>query len=244
MPAPREWSERADIETATEAYARRFAGPIGAWFLAVQEATTLGMLAPDRDVTVLDVGGGHGQTTAALFDHGYRVTVFGSDHSCAARIQTLLTAGRCAFDTGDVLALPYADRAFHVVISLRFLPHVTRWRRFLSELARVAAHAVILDYPALRSLNRMAPYLFGLKRRLEGDTRPFALFHEHQLLEVLEPLGFACGRRTPQFFLPMAMHRALGRPRFSAATEAVCRGLGLTARFGSPVILQLVRRSP
>ena len=36
----------ADVETASEGYARRFAGPVGAWFLEIQARLTLELLAP------------------------------------------------------------------------------------------------------------------------------------------------------------------------------------------------------
>jgi hypothetical protein len=42
----------------------------------------------------------------------------------------------------------------------------------------------------------------------------------------------------------MALHRALRAPALSSASERVFRALGATARFGSPVILKLVRRHP
>ena len=35
-----------DVETASEDYARRFAGPVGEWFLRIQEQAVLRMLSP------------------------------------------------------------------------------------------------------------------------------------------------------------------------------------------------------
>ena len=51
---------RPDVETASDDYARRFSGPVGEWFLDVQERACLDLLRPWRGGTVLDVGGGHG----------------------------------------------------------------------------------------------------------------------------------------------------------------------------------------
>ncbi|HXH82997.1 MAG TPA: class I SAM-dependent methyltransferase [Candidatus Tectomicrobia bacterium] len=234
--------ETADVETSSEEYAGRFAGAVGAWFLAIQTAATLELLAPHRPSTVLDVGGGHGQVTGPLLEHGYRVTVLGSADACRRGIQRFLDAGGCTFQTGDLLALPYPDRQFDVVLSYRLLPHVTRWRCFLRELGRVARRTVLLDYPVRSSLNCLAPWLFGLKKRVEGNTRTFALFDERDVVRVLAPDSFAPVGRRPQFFLPMALHRALGAPRLSAGAEHVARRLGLTRAFGSPVILRLDRR--
>jgi hypothetical protein len=46
--------ETADIETSSEDYSRRFSGPVGSWFLRVQESATLKMLATRPGASVLD----------------------------------------------------------------------------------------------------------------------------------------------------------------------------------------------
>ena len=234
--------EHADLETASEGYARRFAGPVGAWFLQVQAQATLRMLAPYREGAVLDVGGGHGQLVPILVRAGHPVTVLGSAAACGERIRSFIARERCSFRVGNLLSLPFPDQSFDVVISYRLLPHVGRWRRLLAELARVARRAVLIDYPAVRSVNYLAPYLFSWKKRIEGNTRTFTCFRESQLMEVLEPLGFRLAERYSEFMLPMALHRLLQRPRLSAAIESCLRACGLTDRWGSPVILKAVRR--
>ena len=233
--------ETADIETSSENYAQRFSGAVGAWFLQVQEAATLDMLAPYPGASVLDVGGGHGQVTDGLVRSGYPLTVLGSSDSCRRRIQQFIDQGQCVFEVGNILALPYEDQAFDVVLSYRLLPHVTLWQAFLAELARVARQAIILDYPEIRSINYIAPYLFKFKQRLEGNTRPYTCFREDQVLEALKSYDFIRAERYAEFFLPMVLHRKLGRPGLSSSMEKISRVLGLTGWFGSPVILKLVR---
>jgi 2-polyprenyl-3-methyl-5-hydroxy-6-metoxy-1,4-benzoquinol methylase len=236
--------EQPDVETSSDDYARRFSGAVGAWFLQVQESATVRMLAEHRGATVLDVGGGHGQVTAALVARGHRVIVFGSAPACRRRIEPFVAAGRCAFEWGDLLGMPYPDRAHDVVIAYRLLSHVTRWQALLRELGRVARQAVLIDVPTARSVNALAPSLFDLKRRLEGNTRTFTVFEEREVLDVAASAGFTMGDRYAQFVLPMALHRALRAPRLSSALEDGARHAGLTRRFGSPVILKLVRRRP
>ncbi len=236
-----DYPETADIETSSEDYARRFSGEIGRWFLDVQEEMTLGMLAGYPKARVLDVGGGHGQLTAGLLDHGHDVTVFGSSDICRRRIQKFIDHHGCHFRSGNILDLPYEDRTFDVVVSYRLLPHVERWRPFLSELARVAGKAVIVDCPSVRSLNCFSPLLFGMKKRWEGNTRRFTMFRESTIVGAFRSWGFTCAERGPQFFFPMVLHRALKAPRLSRAAEGLCRVSGLTALFGSPVVLKLVR---
>ncbi|NIN66596.1 MAG: methyltransferase domain-containing protein, partial [Anaerolineae bacterium] len=205
-----ELAETADIETSSDGYARRFSGELGAWFLAVQEEATLAMLAPHRGASVLDVGGGHGQLTPALARQGYQVTVLGSDEVCRTRIQELLDNGQCQFRVGNLLHLPYSDRTFDVAVSFRLLSHVSRWRRFLAELTRVAREAVILDFPSVGSMNALTPVLFRVKRQVEENTRSYRSFREAELVEAFAALGFEPADRYPQFFLPMVLHRVFG----------------------------------
>ncbi len=241
MNALTSFSETADIETSSEDYARRFAGAIGAWFLTVQAQATLALLAAHPGATILDVGGGHGQLTGTLLANGYAVTVLGSAEQCRARIDTFVKAGQCAFKVGDILDLPYPDRAFDVVISYRLLPHVSNWQPYLAELSRVARIAVLLDFPTQRSINAIAPYLFAFKKRVERNTRTYTCFDEEELIRIFRSHGLVFGGRYAQFFLPMVLYRMLKAPRIAAAIEATFRHAGLTGQFGSPVILKLMR---
>ena len=75
-----------DIESSSDAYARRFSGPLGAWFLDVQARATLDLVAPLRARTALEVGGGHAQLTGPLVGAGLAVSVLGSSPACGARI--------------------------------------------------------------------------------------------------------------------------------------------------------------
>ena len=243
MDSSTRFPETYDIFTSSDDYAGRFAGGVGEWMLRVQERATLRMLAPYPNASVLDVGGGHGQLTGALLRNGFRVTVFSSAEECKARIRSYVDDGRIAFRVGDILDMPYPDRAFDVVICYRMTAHVTRRREYLRELARVAEKAVILDYPEVRSINALAPYLYGIKKRLEPNTRRFQCFREGQLLEVFDEVGFRRADRYPQYFLPMMLHRRLNQPRLSSALERLFRLAGLTRLLGSPAIMKVERDS-
>ena len=61
--------EQPDVETSSDGYAARFAGPAGRYMLGVQEAAVRSMLADlPPGASVLDVGGGHGQLLALMLD--------------------------------------------------------------------------------------------------------------------------------------------------------------------------------
>lgn len=233
--------EPADIETASDGYAARFAGPAGAWMLERQRAIVLAMLKDRPGATVLDVGGGHAQLALPLAAAGYKVTVQGSAPSCANRVRAEIETGRVAFVCSPLLALPFPDRAFDVVVSIRLLPHCPEWPRLIAELCRVARRAVIVDYPAWRSVNVVSGALFGLKKKVEGNTRPFRLFTHGEVRRAFAQHGFSKHWKKGQFVFPMVVHRKLAAPAVSQALEGAAGALGLGWLAGSPVLLKAVR---
>ena len=231
--------ETADIHTSSDEYAARFSGAAGAWMLDVQEQITRRLLRGFEGASVLDVGGGHGQLAIPLCREGWPATVLGSDESCRHRIQSIVDSGACRFVVGDVIALPFPDKSFDVVLCFRLLTHCARWPELVRELCRVARRAVIVDYPTGQSLNAVAPALFGAKKKFEKNTRTWALFRHAQVIEEFAKNGYAPAATGKQFFLPMVLHRMLQNRAASAALEAICRALGLTRLWGSPVIVRM-----
>lgn len=234
-------AEDADVETSSEGYARRFSGPVGAWFLDVQAATTCELLSPWRGATVLDVGGGHGQLTGPLLAGGHVVTMSGSSLVCRERVLAQLRARDVRFVVGPLVEGPWRERAFDVVLSFRLLPHVPRWRELIADLCRAARHAVVVDYPTRRSVNAVAGTFFSLKKGVEGNTRPFLVFDDDEISDAFEASGFRVTARRSQFLFPMAFHRACRSVRFSRAAETAARATGLQRLLGSPVILRAER---
>jgi 2-polyprenyl-3-methyl-5-hydroxy-6-metoxy-1,4-benzoquinol methylase len=234
--------ETADVETASEDYAQRFSGPVGAWFLELQSRSTLELLSPlGRGARVLDVGGGHAQLTPALVDRGYEVTVVGSAPACAERLSAWLADGRCRFEVANVVDLPYGARSFDAALCFRLLPHVTAWEALVRELCRVARRAVVVDYPSSRSVNVLAGGLFAAKKRFEGNTRPFVQYCPAEIERAFLVHGFRVTATRAQFLLPMVLHRTIGRVGVSKALEAPGRATGLLRLLGSPIIVRAER---
>lgn len=235
--------ETPDVETSSEEYARRFAGAVGEFFLRVQEKLCLELLRPWSGGRVLDVGGGHAQLAIPLAAASYDVTVFGSRPSCGERLTRLAArrSVRIAFVTGDLLNLPFRDGSFDVVVSLRLLSHVNRWRRLVRELTRVARQAVLIDYPSLISVNLAVPVLFQWKKKVERNTRPFLCFTKGEVSDAFRQGGYHISATRAEFFLPMALHRALDSVPFTERAERFFESLGLTRLLGSPL---LVRAEP
>jgi 2-polyprenyl-3-methyl-5-hydroxy-6-metoxy-1,4-benzoquinol methylase len=212
---------------------------VGRYFLELQRAATLDLLLPFPGASVLEVGGGHGQLTGALVESGHGVTVLGSDPACERRVEPWTRSGRADFLAADLIDPGIPGRSFDVVISYRLLPHVRLWPELVATLSRLARHAVIVDYPTRRSVNAVADLLFGLKRGIEQDTRRFRVFRDREIEHAFAAHGWRPTGRRPQFFFPMALHRATGSAGLARALEAASRACGLTRLLGSPVILRL-----
>lgn len=233
--------ELADIETSSAGYAARFAGPVGKWMLDRQEKLVLEGLRAAGARSVLDVGGGHGQLAHPLVAAGFELTVLGSETVCADRIADLVMSGKCRFVVGSVIALPFPDQSFDAVVTVRLLPHCARWNQLIRECARVARQVVMLDYPLKSGLNALAPILFGAKRKLEKNTRTWRNFKHAEVARAFAAAGFAPAGRSGQFFWPMVLHRAMKNVALSSALEWLPDRLGLTRRFGTPVIAKFSR---
>ncbi|HEX6107197.1 MAG TPA: class I SAM-dependent methyltransferase [Gemmatimonadales bacterium] len=240
---PGQVREDADLETSSDGYARRFAGPVGQWFLEVQAQSTLELLrglAPGS--SILDVGGGHGQIAPSLLSAGHSVTIVGSSPECGAHLGERLDGAAYRFEVADLRALPYPDRAFTAVTCFRLLPHSVDWRHLLGELCRVADLAVVADYPSIRSVNQFANQFFTFKRKVERNTRPFELFDPREIEAEFGRHGFEVRAERPQFLLPMVLYRMAGSRRLARIAERPGRWLRLTRYFGSPVIVRADRR--
>lgn len=232
----------ADIETSSAGYAARFAGPAGRWMLDVQARHVLALLKPLGPGTVLEVGGGHGQLTGPLIQAGYGVTVQGSDDTCRRGIEAWLAADKCRFTKAPLLHLPFPDQSFDFVISVRLIMHSTAWPGLIGEMCRVARQAVVVDYPQAGGLNRLAPLLFGAKKKLEKNTRTWRNFTHEEVADVFTQRGFRAATRIGQFFFPMVLHRALQFRALSALLEGAARTIGLHHWCGSPVLARFDRR--
>ncbi len=230
-------SQKADIETSSEDYAKRFSGESGEYFLDTQKSITLKHLKDYRGDSVLDVGGGHAQLAVPLVENGFNVTVVGSAKECRNRLDNQLKAGSFSFEVADLLNLPFEDKSFGITMAFRLLPHEMNWKIQISELCRVAKYAVVVDYPDIRSFNSFYDLLFKFKKKVEVNTRQFLTFNRQQMKEEFIRHGFTEIYFVPQFFFPMVVHRAINNKTISSCLETISKFLGLNYFFGSPIIL-------
>ena len=235
--------ETPDVETSSDDYARRFAGPAGQYFLDIQEQAVEHVMLARSDCSVLDVGGGHGQLVPLFLNRDCELTILGSDESTHRRVRAAFPNATIAYDIGDVLKLPYEDNSFDIVVAVRLISHIAAWETLLKEFCRVARHSIIIDYPSWISLNAFTPVFFSMKKSLEGNTRSYNSFFRWHLSKVLRQHDFEIACTWNQFVLPMFLHRALHGARWLQVVERACRSLGLTAFFGSPVVMRADRNT-
>jgi SAM-dependent methyltransferase len=210
--------------------------------LSVQRDITLDLLSSLPSSVVLDVGGGHGQVAGALAERGFQVSVLASAPSAvAAGLRPALDSGRVRLLTGDLRNPPVEPQSIDAVVSYRLLAHALDLPGLVAGLCRPARRAVIVDYATTRSFNAIAEPLFAAKKQIEQNTRPFLVMSDAEVALFFSQNGFRRTERRPQFFWPMAMHRALGSVGLSRGLEALARAFGLRALFGSPVIARFDR---
>jgi SAM-dependent methyltransferase len=232
--------EAPDVASSTDEYASRFAGPAGEYLLEIQNRAVMRLAHEWRGASVLDVGGGHAQLCGVFLEADCAVTVLGSQSRCFTRLQRYF-GDRVTCVAADLLDPPFADRAFELVVAVRMLAHVDDPARFIAGLCRVARNAVIVDYPEVRSVNALMPVFYGLKHRLEGNTRPYRTYHRRELLHLFAGNGFRKAIAAGQFFWPLFLHRKLGNSTLSRMLEALPHALTLNQLFGSPVVLCMMR---
>lgn len=231
----------ADIETSSADYARRFAGKAGRYLLDVQAMAVREALRGLKPGRALDVGGGHGQLVPVLRELGWNVTVHGSDPECERNLRELHGQRDVEFLLSDMFAVPRPDASFDLVLAVRLVSHCDDWPRLLAEMCRLSRQAVLIDYPCQSGLNALTPWLFSLKKSLEGNTRTYTSFSRAQLAQQFAASGFDRLTEVKQFLLPMVVHRRTHAAAPFRAFESVARSVGLTGRFGSPAILRADR---
>jgi 2-polyprenyl-3-methyl-5-hydroxy-6-metoxy-1,4-benzoquinol methylase len=233
-----------DLETGSAQYARRFAGPAGAYLLGIQEKGLRKLVDCNSKGlrTALDVGGGHGQLVDGLLALGLETSVLGSSIESAEQLMRSPVAARVHFQAGNLLALPIEDQAYDVVTSVRLLAHIQDVHRLIDELCRVARHCVIIDYPTLAGANALTVAAFPVKRLIEKDTRIYQSFWPVTLARAFRRNGFRPSASFKQFTTPMGLHRIGGKPVH--LMEEGLRRIGITRLIGNPVLQRFDREVP
>ena len=227
----------ADETTARTFDARRFGGPIGALVAEEQARVLLELVGSTRDQTILDVGTGTARAALLMARGGARVTAVDASEEMLAIARRRAADEHLSiqFLRGDAHRLEFDDRAFDVATSLRVLMHAPDWRRCVAELCRVADKLVVVDYPSATSFALLEAVARRVTYACGARTEPYRVLSGSAVARALRLGGFQIRSVHRQFFLPIALHKAIGSTRFTIQSRKLSSRLGLLRLFGSPV---------
>ena len=148
----------------------------------------------ERARVVLDVPCGNGRFTPFLLAAGKRVVDadLSAPMLAAARERG---GGRTSPVRCDAEHLPFADDAFDLVLSIRFLFHVPRARRpaVLRELARVSRNRVVVD---VRHRYSLTTWTKRLRARLSSRAMPSPRASLREIADDLRAAGLLLEKRV------------------------------------------------
>lgn len=157
------------------------------WFVGRRRlfAQELEKSAIPSTASVLDIGTSTGTNLRMLRELGFR-NVVGLDRSDDA-IRFCASKGLGPVEKGDILAMPFVDNAFDLVLATDIIEHVDDDSRALREIARVLAPTgkVLITVPAFNAV-------WGLQDEVAHHKRRYRL---RQLLTRIEAAGLDPTRR-------------------------------------------------
>lgn len=224
--------------------ASRFSGPVGEFIAGHQLSFLNSHLGSPEELRILDVGAGTGRTVLPLSRSGAHVVAA----DASSKMLSILTEK--AFLQGvpiqacriDAHHLPFPDRSFDVVISLRMIMHVVDWRCALAELCRVARKRVVVDFPPATGFAGLAPLMHPLIRPFNRNHQSYKVFRVREIEDALRSEGFLVEATDRHLVLPFGLHRAVNSLRFTRLAEGILEKAGLRTRLGAPVTLVAGRR--
>jgi len=219
----------------------RFSGAFGRYLHDYEVGTFLTMIDGSHG-SVLDVGTGSGKLSIPLLLQSHRVISIDSSsemlriaRSKAEKEGLTLKPIIC-----DAHHLCFRDKAFGCVISSRVLMHLGNWEKGLSELCRVA-QVVVVDFPPLQAFSGLDSLLKGFISQFSTGTQKYRAFSVRSIVRELLRHNFQIVELKRHFFLPIAFHRRLNRPRISLRIEKFFRRLGLVSLMGAPVTMKAIK---
>jgi ubiquinone/menaquinone biosynthesis C-methylase UbiE len=162
-----------------------------------------------RGTKVLDVPVGTGRFLKAYVASGFQAVGLDASSSMLAKARAKAEAGgwEVQLQEGSIYSLPFPDRAFDLVVCIRFMDWVAgdSFRKALSELARVSRDAIIVEIPTFTPFLDIRPFtLSGLGRLLRQwklrfymlRTRSESVVHRREdVFALFEHLGLRVEQR-------------------------------------------------
>jgi ubiquinone/menaquinone biosynthesis C-methylase UbiE len=226
----------ADPEVARSFDADRFGGPIGNLIKETQEAIVFSNLPNVQGWNVLDLGAGTGRLSMAFLQRGADVTACDASPQMLEILKSKTSDPRLKVMVADAHELQFRDRQFDCAVSFRMLLHVLNWQKSLAELCRVSKDWVVFDFSPKHGFLLAAPLLHSIHRLIKGaKMQSYKTFPLKTVKQELEKNQFEVSFIDLGYVLPLMLHRTLGSPSFTRASEALFSKLKLDRIFGSPL---------
>lgn len=199
----------------------RFAGA-GGQLIDAWEKEIVGTLLRDhpRDQPLLEVAAGTGRFSLNLARQGFVVVAVDSSREMLGQLEKTARADAlpitCVY--ADALQLPFPDRAFQTVLSLRFVWHFEDMGVVVRELARVSRGDVVFD-----SINRasLASLTAPIANHLVYRTLHTELATRRRSHDIVAASGLVPVEETTAFAFPFVCYRRM--PAVAPALHALDR---------------------
>ncbi|TAN41503.1 MAG: ubiquinone/menaquinone biosynthesis methyltransferase [Nitrospirae bacterium] len=184
----------------------------------------VGKLAPSKDMLVLDLATGTGDSASGILGKGARVVGFDLSLNMLARAKQKIRNPIYQLAAGTVYSLPFRTGTFDGLTCAFGIRNMHETAKALDEIFRVmkkGGRIVLLEFSMPRSFIRV-PYSFYLKRVMPAIAAMFSerdaylylaesieAFHSpEELCRLIEGTGFTVCKKTPLCFGNVYIHEA------------------------------------
>ncbi|MBN1997964.1 class I SAM-dependent methyltransferase [candidate division KSB1 bacterium] len=208
-------------------------------YLKTKEGFIYARMVPEYK-RLIDVGAGTGKLAILLKQPNSFVV------ATDASLEMLRVAAQLAQQTDKKISLVVCDahhlcfknNSFDVAVSSRVLMHLVNWRSALSEYCRISRNSIILDFPYAASFTFFERVIRKFLQFFK-TAQCYRAFWLKTVKTEYKKYGFKVVQSEKLYFLPIFLHRCMGRINFSEKLETFFARIGLTGMFGSPVILRV-----
>jgi SAM-dependent methyltransferase len=232
-----------DPSTALGFDIQKFGGPVGRMIKEYQEEIITLFLNDVAGSKILDLGAGTGRTAIPLSMRGAWVTAVDASFPMLQIVKekSWLQGGSVRCTRGDAHQLPFRNREFDTVISLRMLMHVIDWKKTISEICRISRNNVLIDFPPAIGFAGLAPLVHPVRKLINRKYQSYRVYTIHSVVRELCLNGYRPAAVDRHLVLPFGLHRLLGSVNFTVKIESVLKRLGLTDILGAPVTIMAER---
>lgn len=148
------------------------------------------------DKKIIDIGCGEGYLLYKMQEKFLKAELYGLDLSQGRITTTKGHVPKSYLLRGDVLALPFPDNTFDVVVCSELLEHMNEYKKVVAELIRISKKHILITVPnELKLLQLMCPKC-KTKHYLDGHVN---FFSEQKLKDIFAQRKDIAIKKTKKF---------------------------------------------